>query len=129
MKGAPHALAPNVARLAPHQLLALQHDGALIRTQLAIDHVEGGGLARAIGANQGQQLARGHVKADAVHRFDAPKGLAQVAHLQQRAHGAVPVEGAALPRQRSHSICAEPEMPWGKSSTNNKMTEPNMARQ
>jgi hypothetical protein len=48
-----------------------RHDGAARggREQRG-EHPQGGGLARAVGAEEAQDLARGHGQVDATHRFD-----------------------------------------------------------
>jgi len=78
LEGAAHPQPPNGAGLAAHQFLAVEQDGALVGPELAVDHVEGGGLARAVGADQRQQLTRREVEADTVHGLHTTKGLAQV---------------------------------------------------
>src|SRR5262245_2067433 len=47
--------------------------------------VERGGLARAVGADEPEDLALGHRQVEAAHRLDAAEALGQPARLEQRA--------------------------------------------
>jgi hypothetical protein len=49
------------------------------------DHVEGRGLAGAVGADQRVDCARRHVEVDIVHRAQAAEALAQPAHTEMSA--------------------------------------------
>ena len=119
-----HAELPDLARLATDQLLAIQPDRTLVGLELAVDHVEGRRFARAIGANQREQLARRNRKIDAIDRTVAAKGLAQTGDAEQ-AH-------ASLRRRsikRSASWPTKPAMPCGNASTSSNTMPPSMARQ
>ena len=48
------------------------------------DHVQGGGLAGAVGAEQADDLARTDPEADAVHGGDRPEALADVVDVEDR---------------------------------------------
>ncbi|MNT45851.1 hypothetical protein D3C72_1824540 [compost metagenome] len=70
--------------------LAAEDDAAGGR-QHAHDGGQQGGLARAIGADHGHDLAFAHRQADARYGFHLVVGHAQVAHFQQiRAHHSTP---------------------------------------
>jgi hypothetical protein len=64
------------------------------------DRLEAGGLARAVGADQGDQLAGAHLERDALHGLDAAIGDLEVADLEDGvAHAAsVPLGACAAPR-------------------------------
>jgi hypothetical protein len=127
LKGAPHALLPDGARRQAGNVHPGQLDGARIGPQLAAHHVEGGGLARAVGPDQRQHLAGRQRKIHAIDRQHTAKGLAQASHLQQWwrcAHGAL--LRACQRRARSR---ANPASPCGNSSTSASMVPPSTARQ
>jgi hypothetical protein len=101
LEGAAHALAPDVARLQAHQLVPVEQDGALVGPQLAVDHVEGGRLARAVGADEREQFAGVQLEADAVDGPDAAEGLAEVLTLSKLMFGVPDVlVVSSWPRQR-----------------------------
>ena len=110
-------------RQAVHRLASPAH-GATAERQHAGDQVEGGGLAGAVGADQGQQLAGLEFEVDAIDGLDATEGLAQVLDFEQ-AHRATSV-GV---RRRSSSCRKKPAMPCGNSSTRIRITAPSRARQ
>ncbi len=63
--------------------------GTCIRTQHASKHAHDGGLARAIGADQTENLARFDAELDAANRMQRAEAFAQRAHLHgelERAH-------------------------------------------
>src|SRR5215467_12801876 len=62
--------------VGPHRRtrLALERDAALLRVIEAVDDVEHRGLARAVRANNGADLAFADIERDAGHRFDAAEG-------------------------------------------------------
>ena len=126
LKGAAHAESPDLARRFADQLMAVQQDRAAISAQLPVDHVEGGGLAGAVGPDQCQQLAGGQLKMNAIDRTHATERFAQAGHFEQ-AHDCAS-RTAALWR-RLISCRAKPAIPCGNSSTSSKMMAPNMARQ
>lgn len=45
--------------------------------ELAVDHVERGGLARTVGVDEREQLTGGQFEVDAIHRLNATKRFAQ----------------------------------------------------
>ncbi len=65
----------------PGEHVAVEHHPAGVGTQQPAEHVEGGRLARAVGAEQGDRLARGHLEGD----LDVALGDAQVHHEPRRA--------------------------------------------
>ena len=89
LKCAAHTAPPHIARRQAGDGFAVQQHLAAIGHQLAAHHIEGGALACAVGADQGQQFASLQIEADVLHSFHAAKGLADVLYLQQ-AHDAVP---------------------------------------
>ena len=84
-----HPHAPDVARVTAHQFLGTQLDGTRIGLELAVDHVERGGLARTVGANQRQQFSRSQIERNAVDCLDATERFAQTGDFQQRGRGGV----------------------------------------
>ncbi len=104
---------------------AAQGDLAGIGAKLAAEHIEAGGFARAIGADQGEHLAGMQGKGNVVHRADAAEGFAErVGFEDGRGHA---------PRISDRSLAAVPAIPpmipWGKASTTRTMTPPRMSRQ
>ena len=87
LKRACHTMATNRMRREPQQVFSIKHNRAPIRTELAVDHVERGGLAGAIGTDQCQQLPGTQLEVNAIHRMDAAKRFAKPAHAQ-KAHRA-----------------------------------------
>ena len=74
----PHALAHRA--LAVGGVVAEHRDLAGVAQPVALEDLDGGRLAGAVGAEEAEHLAGGDVEADAAHRLDAVVGLAQVAH-------------------------------------------------
>ena len=72
--------------LRPDDVAALEPHRAAVGPQLAVQHVEAGALARAVGADQRQQLAGCDGEGDVVDRLHAAEGLVQAVDLQHRAH-------------------------------------------
>ena len=103
LKCAAHAQSPDGTRRQAGDGFAVEQYLAAVGLQLSAHHVEAGGLARAIGADQGQQFTRLKAERDVLHRFHAAKGFADVFHLQQ-AHDAAP--SLFLGAIRAHSNCA-----------------------
>ena len=58
--------------------MAVPVDGAAIGLDQADDGVERGAFARAVGADEGDDLPGGHIKADAAQRVDAAVANRQV---------------------------------------------------
>src|SRR5690606_5782301 len=110
------------------QFSALQPHRAGRRIQLAVDHVEGGGLAGAVGADQGKQLALVKIEADVVHGKVAAELLGKVSDFEQ-AHAAFSLTFWRRDSRFSNSCLKKPAMPCGKASTSINMTPPNMACQ
>ena len=71
------------ARRQPGDRPAVEGDGAGVGLELAVQHVEAGALAGAVGADQRQHFAGGEIEVDAGHRLDAAERLAQAADRQQ----------------------------------------------
>src|SRR5579872_7436333 len=76
--------------------------------QGAADAVDQRALARTIGADQSQPLARLNFQVNAVERDKAAEPLADIVNMQQRAHGFLHV------RKRS---CTSPTRPLGAMMT------------
>src|ERR1700712_1314832 len=100
--------------------MAVEHDGAGVWPELAVDHVEAGGLAGAVRPQQRQQLAGGQVKRDIGYRGHAAVGLLQISYLEQAHH---------CTSSLSKRLRMKPTMPCGKVSTSSRMMPPNSARQ
>jgi len=64
--------------------LAEQPDLAGVGGDQPEDHVQGGGLAGAVGTEQADDLARADPEADAVHGGDRPEALGDVADVEDR---------------------------------------------
>ena len=93
-------------------ILAVHADRAGVRPDGAGDEVQKRGLARAVGTDQSQHLARGHRQRDAVDGDEAAERLAQTLRLQQRGQRQrLPFVRGAILTQRS-SIA--PAMPRGR---------------
>src|SRR5262249_19885 len=61
---------------------AIPENLAGVLGQRAERHAHGGGLARAVAANEPEDLARPHVKAEVVDRLQLPETLAETAQLE-----------------------------------------------
>jgi hypothetical protein len=68
---------PDLARLLRRGVRAKQADAAVVRNILAVEHVEARALARAVGADQRQDLAGPEFERDATHGMDTAIGLGQ----------------------------------------------------
>ena len=64
----------------------------------ALEDLDGGGLAGAVGPEHPEHLAPAHLEGDAVHRLDLAVALAQVAHVDRRPVVATSVAGARVMR-------------------------------
>src|SRR5207245_6115589 len=101
LKGAGHAQGGDAGGREPGELGAVETDGAPLRVKDAADAVEQGGLARAVGTDDGQDLALLDVEADAAHGLDAAERLRDIADLDEGAHtseGASTAPSEASPR-------------------------------
>ncbi len=63
-------------------VLAEEADGARGRLQGAGDQVEQRGLARAVGADEAEDLALGHPQGAAIHGMEAAEGFDQAIHFE-----------------------------------------------
>src|SRR5262249_55541266 len=111
---------PNVAGLEADDAVVGESHLAAVGQKLAVDDVEAGRLAGAVGADQRQELALADVEADIGDRAHAAERLAEVAHGED-AHG------CALPAARH--LASAPTIPPGKTSTSSRITRPNRPRQ
>ncbi len=91
LEGAADATPAHRVRREPIDALVPERDGALIGGEHPGDDVEQRGLARAVGADDGEDRALGHAEAHPVDREQAAEPLAYPVDCQQRAHGLRPV--------------------------------------
>ena len=100
---------------------------------LAVEHVEAGALAGAVGTDQRQDFAGLQRERHAAHRMDAAIGFAQAFDRKQRgcdAHSAVSIREASEAglgdggRRRFRIVSSIPTMPLGKATTIRTMTPP-----
>src|SRR5690606_11420833 len=128
LESSSHAHMRDLARRQADQLGALQAHRTRGGVQLAVDHIEGGGLACAVGADQREQLAFVKIKADIVYGDVATEFLGKVSDFEQ-AHAAFSLTFRRRASRFSNSCLKKPAMPCGKASTSINMTPPNMACQ
>ena len=114
LEGAADAQPPDGARAQAHDVAAAQPHDAGVGRELAVQHVEAGALARAVGPDQRQQLAGVDGEGDVGHRLHAAERLVQPLDLQHRAH--------ARPPSDATSALRPPTRPCGKSSTISRIT-------
>jgi hypothetical protein len=81
-----HAFAGDDVRLHAADVLAVERDLALARLEQARDRAERGGLARAVRADEGDDLALLDVEVDAVQRGDGAVADFEVADREDRRH-------------------------------------------
>ena len=117
----PDAEPPDRARLAAGGVLAAQMDPAAVGNDLAVEHVEAGALAGAVGADQRQDFTGLQREDDAAHRMDAAIGFGQAFDRQQRgrvAHSALSIPGASgfgsADRRRWRSVSRHADDALGK---------------
>src|SRR5918992_615414 len=91
------------ARLAPA-------DVARVGDELAIQHVEAGGLSGAVGADDGNHLASGDVEGHVAYRLHAAVRLRELLY-------------------RENHLLKAPPTPAGKARTRTRITSPMAARQ
>jgi hypothetical protein len=72
----------DLARRPPGNVAVLEPDGALGRPQMTGDHVDEGGLAGAVGADDADGLLRRNVDRDVARRHDRAERLLEIAHRQ-----------------------------------------------
>ena len=98
-----HPAAPDGAWWQAGDGLAVEQHRAVVGRKLSAHHVERGALARAVGADERQQLTCLQAERDVLHGFHAAKGFADVPDLQQ-AHGRA--SALFFRAIRAHSACA-----------------------
>src|SRR5467141_2254444 len=103
---APRALVGRQAR----DLLAAEHDRARLVAQRAGDAVDERGLARAVGADEAEALAFGHLEADLRQRAEAAEVLRHAFYLEERSHHL--------------SFFNNPRTPSGAATTNTTSSTP-----
>ena len=74
---------PESVRLDFGNILAVQQDGSRVRLDKAVDHLEGGGFARAGSAQKHQQLTGLDGERERVDRLELPEALADLTKLYQ----------------------------------------------
>ena len=108
LKGAGHALAGDAARVQAADGLAAVHHFAAGGGQHARDQVERGRLARTVGPNQAHDLAGVNLETDVVHRHQAAKLHAGLAHIEHQRAGlglvALGQGGRLLPVHRARAL-------------------------
>ena len=118
LEGAADAAAPDGAGRQAGDGPASQGHGPGVRPELAADHVEAGGLAGAVGADEGEHLAGCDGEGDGLDGGDATPGFAEVFDGED-AHAA----------RRVQRRWAAPAIPAGNSTTSRTMAAPRAARQ
>src|SRR4051794_25821445 len=131
LEGAPDPKPPHRARLAAGDVLARKADTAGIRHSLAVQHIEAGALARAVGADQCEDLAGPHRERYAAHRMDAAIGFGQAFDIKQcgrHAHSAVSMRDLRMADfgcgRRLRIASHIPTMPFGNATTISTITAP-----
>src|SRR5262249_15691455 len=109
LKSAANAVAADLVRTAPLNAPASESDGPLIRHNDAANHVEQGGLARAIRPDDGEDRSLRYTDADIVNRKQAAEAFAHSFDFQKNAHGRCCVR-PSLAASRGHT-------PSGSAST------------
>src|SRR5207302_10082823 len=84
LEGTSDAAVCESGRSHADDLAALQGDRAFLWSVHAVQAVEDGGLARAVGSDDGEELARPHVEAHAVQRRHATKPQRDVVDDEER---------------------------------------------
>ena len=80
---------------------AAERRGPAARCDETQQHPQGGGLAGAVGSEQGRDLARPRDGADLVDRANVPERLGEAAELDGQCHGRPPAPASARDRSRS----------------------------
>jgi hypothetical protein len=86
LEGPGHPPLGDVIRLEPRDVRPLEDDATRVRVIEPTDHVQQGGLARSVGADDREDLALADLQADPRHRLHAPEGLGDFRDLELRAH-------------------------------------------
>ena len=75
--------------IRPHiaDVVSLKNDAPRLGAQQAGDGLQGGGLAGAVGPDEGDDLPLVHVEGDVLDGVDGPIVDVDVLHIQQRVHG------------------------------------------
>src|SRR5919201_5097653 len=120
LKRAPDAEAPYLARLETDDAAMREFAVAAIGCELPIDHVEAGGFARAVGADQRQELAFADVEADILDRMHPAERFGQVADAEHAHAGFL---------RAAVRLLSAPTMPPGNTSTSSRITAPSRPRQ
>src|SRR5207253_4399187 len=93
------------------------------------DQIEDRGLARAVWADDKEDLARIHRQRNALHRAQTAKAFSDILHFQNGRHWAPPSAGCGLASFGGLSLlrnrcCNPPTMPSGRKRTTRTMRTP-----
>src|SRR5665811_1806249 len=109
LEGAVDAAMDQSVRGYPADISAIEHHFAAVRRIETGDHVDGGGLAGAVGPDQSQDFARGDVKTQSVKRVETPEAFGEFCHIKNgrgvRGH-AIPSGSRAKPGRREETAPA-----------------------
>lgn len=129
LEGAQEAEARDLGHPQPRDLPALEADRARVHGVVADDGVEEGGLARAVGADEADDLARLDSKRDVAVGDHPAEGLGGALDLEQRGHSpASPLASTWWPKRTGKRWRAQPRMPRGKNTTMTTMSRPRATR-
>ena len=107
-------------RVLAHEPPPVHLDGAPVGHELPAEHVDEGGLAGSVRADDGPDLARGDLEVHPVEGHELPEALDEPPHLE-RGGGAIPGRRggghAARPRSRATTVATSPAIPAGETST------------
>src|SRR5439155_14461409 len=128
LEGAADAGAGDRARRQAVDAPSEQCHAAPVRRELAVDEIETGCLAGAVGSDHRDDLTRSDGERDIAYRFDAAERLGEAIHREHdRRRSRVVVGAHRLMRASSH--CTPPPMPMGNTSTSINIATPRSARQ
>src|SRR5690606_5698423 len=110
LEHAQHAKARELGRVQAEDAAAVELHFAGIGQHVPGEHVEQGGLARAVGTDQADQFALGDIHADAIDRPQAAEALLDAADFEQRHQASFAVPA----RRRMKAWRARPQSPSRK---------------
>ena len=93
LERAHHAARGDAVRRQAEDRLAREAHAAAGRGEGARDQVEGGGLARAVGADHAEDLAFADLEVERLHGRQAAEALAQLLDLENRSHSPIKPAG------------------------------------
>ncbi len=133
LEGAADAEPPDLARLLAGGIAAEQIDAAGAGGGLAVQHIEAGAFAGAVGADQRQDFAGLQRERHVAHGVHAAIGFAEAFDRQQcgrGAHSALSIRDfssagfGSSGRRRLRKVSSMPTMPFGNATTISTMTPP-----